>query len=625
MTMPADLPRWQLASIFPDPDHPSGFHPDFRTEREAVERVLAALEARFDELGVRSRETPPAAREARSVTEELLERSNDLATRLATLNAYLYGYVTTDAFDERAKAERSSLLPLYSRFGLLHTRLAAYLRGLDLDELTSGSSFLAAHRYPLERAQVEAAHLMGDEAEALASALEPTGAGAWARLHGDLVARTTIRVALPGREPEELGLAALRNLQSDPNREVRRAAYRAELELLEGNAVSFAAAMNSVKGEAGVLAGRRGWRDPLEEAVHRSGITMRSLEAMQRACGESFPAFRRYLRAKARFLGLDVLSWYDLLAPVSAGAERRFDWPAAADFVADAFASYSEELAAFARRATAEGWFDVPPRRGKRNGAFCMAVPGRRESRILLNFGGTLDDVFTLAHELGHAWHNDRKYRFERTAAQRTTPMTLAETASIFCETIVVNAMLERADAAERLAILEQDLLTGTQLILDIHSRFLFERGVLERRRERELSIDELNGLMLDAQAATYGPALAEGERNPLMWAHKGHYYGSSFYNYPYTFGFLFGLGLTAAYRRDPEAFRARYDELLASTGMADAGTLARGFGIDIEDEAFWRSSLAVAEERIDAYERLVDEVVAGRTDGSDAPVGSGR
>ncbi len=231
----------------------------------------------------------------------------------------------------------------------------------------------------------------------------------------------------------------------------------------------------------------------------------------------------------------------------------------------------------------------------------------------MLNFGGTLDDVFTLAHELGHGYHNQCMFDADRDAWQRSTPMTLAETASIFCETIVVSALLDEADDDTALAILEQDLQGTAQLVVDIDSRFRFEKAVFDRRADRELSIDEFRGIMLDAQAATYGEGLRADARHADMWAQKGHYYSArrSFYNYPYTFGYLFGLGLYAAYREHPAGFQARYRELLAATGMGDAAELGARFGIDIRDPAFWRSSLDVARARVDRFERLARATTA--------------
>jgi oligoendopeptidase F len=300
------------------------------------------------------------------------------------------------------------------------------------------------------------------------------------------------------------------------------------------------------------------------------------------------------------------LPWHDLFAPLSIGKVKDYDWKEAQAFILEHFRSYSDTLANFAKRTFDEQWHDVPPRKGKTSGAFCAKVPGRKESRLMHNFTGSLDDVFTLAHELGHAYHNDCMYRFKRTPLQSSSPMTLAETASIFCETIIANALLEKADDKAKLAVLEQDLQGATQLVVDIHSRFILEKTVFDKRLERELSVDELKATMLDAQKQTYGDALAN--YHDLMWAQKGHYYIASldFYNFPYTFGYLFGLGVYAEYKRNPEGFHERYDKLLASTGMTNASTLAKDFGIDIESVDFWRGSLSVAAQRVKEFEQLV-------------------
>ncbi len=608
MSQTETLHHWQLTSIFPRLESP-----EFESAKAELKTRVDGLERFMDERGV---EAPAALQEgAAPVLDEqvatfdaLVEKFNDLYTRFWTVRAYLTGFIATDAFNDRAQAEASALNPLSSKLSFLGTRFTAWVGALDEDALLGASQTAKDHAYLVRRSKEGAQHLMIGEAEELIAALNSSSGGAWAKLHGDLISRDTIRAVVPGRDEAEYPLTELRNLQSDSDPEVRRAAYEAELELLEKNVVPFAAALNSIKAQVNELSQRRGWESALDEAVFESHITRESLSAMQAACEAHFPLFRRYLKAKAKFLGQDALAWYDLLAPVTVGTPRRFTWEEAQTFVVDAFRSYSDKLADFAQKSFDEGWHDVPPRKGKRNGAFCMGVPGVQESRIMHNFGGQLDDVFTLAHELGHAYHNACSFEQGRTELQDDTPMTLAETASIFCETIVVNAMLKEADDTERLAILEQDLLGSTQLVVDIHSRFLLEQGVFEKRRERELSVDELKGLMLDAQAATYGEALRGDARHPLMWAHKGHYYstGRSFYNFPYTFGYLFGLGLYAQYQAKPEGWHERYDALLGRTGMADAAPLAAGFGIDIEDRGFWEGSLKVAEARVQEYEALV-------------------
>lgn len=253
----------------------------------------------------------------------------------------------------------------------------------------------------------------------------------------------------------------------------------------------------------------------------------------------------------------------------------------------------------------AESWIDVAPRDGKAGGAFCLPVRGD-ESRVLLNFGGTFDSVSTLAHELGHAYHNTQLA--DRTPLQRATPMALAETASIFCETILIQASLARAadDPARRLVILETDLQNACQVVVDIHSRFLFETAVFDKRAGRPLSVAELREHMTSAQQEAYGSGLRPDALHHDMWAVKPHYYSTAFYNWPYTFGLLFGLGLYARFEDDPDRFRSGYDDLLSATGLGTAAALAARFGIDVGDEAFWTASLDVLRRRIDDFEELV-------------------
>ena len=274
--------------------------------------------------------------------------------------------------------------------------------------------------------------------------------------------------------------------------------------------------------------------------------------------------------------------------------------------ILEQFGAFSQRLADFAQRAFEGHWIDAEPRDGKRGGAFCMSLPAVDESRILCNFDGSLDQVLTLAHELGHAYHNE--CRVGKTMLQQKTPMTLAETASITNETIVTNALLARAaGAGEKRAILETSLIGASQVIADIYSRYLFEKEVFERRAGAELSADELCDAMRRAQLETYGDGLDPDHLHPYMWAWKPHYYrpNLSFYNFPYAFGLLFGLGLYAIYRERGAAFVPEYDELLRSSGEGTVADLAARFDIDVRHRAFWQGSLALIGERIDEYAAL--------------------
>jgi pepF/M3 family oligoendopeptidase len=582
---------------------------EFAAEFDDLIGSIDSLAKLFDQREIAPR--PDGAVDGGTVAdfETVMQQYGDLVERLTTVIAYINAFVTTDSRDTVAQARMSELQVHLVRLSQLQTRFLAWIGSLDPDQLIERSGVAAEHEYMLRRAQVSAEHLMSPAEENLAAELSVSGSTAWAKLYTTLTSQLAVPIELDG-ERQELPISIVRNLALDPNRQTRRIAYDAELAAWERAAVPLAAALNSIKGETNTLDDRRGWETALDLALFNNGIDKQTLDAMLDSARASFPDFRRYLRAKARALGIDNLTWYDLFAPLG-GEGRPWDFDSARAFLLDQFGTYSDRLRTFAERAFAQRWIDAEPRDGKRGGAFCMQLrPG--ESRVLTNFVPTYEGMSTLAHELGHAYHN---YNLaHRSPFQRSNPMTLAETASIFCETIVQRAALESADSQERLSILESALQGATQVVVDITSRFLFEQAVFQRRRQRELSIEELNTLMLESQLETYGEGLDENVLHPYMWAVKGHYYSSDrpFYNFPYMFGLLFGLGLYAQYEQDPGAFRSGYDDLLSATTLADAATLASRFGIDIRSTCFWAGSLSVVRANIDAFEQLVAAESAG-------------
>jgi pepF/M3 family oligoendopeptidase len=587
---PADAPpRWDLSPFFPSLDSR-----EFLALNEEVASEVGRLQRRFDELDIRAGEPLAVTDEVVATADEAIESFNRLLARMRRIGSYLYGHTTTDATDAAAAGALSRYQSSVAPFATLDGRFDAWLARLDLDELAASSTVAADHAYALQRGADAAKHQMSEAQEDLAAELSLTGGRAWAKLHGDITARLTATV-----DGEVLPMSIVRGLATDPDPARREAAYHAELDAWDGVTVPLAAALNAFKGEANVLNRRRGWDDALAPALVNNGVTPEILGAMQEAVVASLPDWHRYLRAKGELLGhADGLPWWDLIAPV--GTPRRFAWEEATSSVRDAFASYSGRLAGLVDTAVADAWIDAEPRAGKVGGAYCMSVADG-VSRVLCNFDGSFDSVQTLAHELGHAYHNVNLG--ERTPMQRNTPMALAETASIFCETIMVQAGLAAVgdDAEGRLALLDGDLSGACQVVVDIHSRFLFERELSTERLDGVLSVDRLRELMLDAQAEAYGDGLDPRWRHRDMWAVKGHYF-TAFYNWPYTFGLLFGIGLYAEFQRDPERFRAGYDDLLSATGLGDAATLAARFGIDVADTAFWAASLQVLTDRIDEF-----------------------
>jgi oligoendopeptidase F len=599
---PNELPRWDLSALFPGLDSPE-FAEGFDRLLSGIDR-LALL---FDEVGITATSTRRSEAAPLADFARVLNALNDVSQQLESMGSYLYGCISTDSRNELAQARFSQFQERAVALDKLQTRFTAWVGTLPVEELVKRSALAAEHEFPLRQLHVAARHLMSEEAEALAAELSPSSGAAWAKLHDNLTSQITAKVELEGRE-QTLPMSAIRNLAMEPDRDLRHRAWQAELGAWEAHALPIAAALNGVKGQVLTIGARRNWADPLDESLFWSAIDRDILDVMVEESRAAFPDFRRYMRLKAKLLGIADLTWYDLFAPVG-DAGRAWTWPEATAFIEDQFGAYSDRLRGLARRAFADNWIDAGPRPGKVGGAYCMWLLGD-ESRILANYSPGYDGVTTLAHELGHAYHNLNEAGL--TPLQRRTPMILAETASTFCETLVKEAALVDAEPGERIYILEQSAQGACQVVVDILSRFDFEQALFAGRRERELSIGELNRLMLAAQEATYGDALATEERHPYMWAVKGHYYSPelSYYNYPYLFGLLFGLGLYAIYREQPESFPDRYDQLLASTGRASAADLAARFDIDLRDRGFWQSSLAVIRADIDRLE----ELVAGHT-----------
>ena len=578
MSLTQTLPQWDLSSIFPGLESPK-----FKSAWANLEQLLDKFETLLARHQVEDRPQRPSDAQA---FVEVMQALDMLYEQYTPLRSYLSCYLSTDTTNAPFQARMSELQMLWLRHRRQFPRLTAWMGKLDLDG--------GVYQIWLDQAKVEAKHLMSEPEEILAAELNLSGANAWADLHDNVTSLMTAKVG-----GEDLPITQVRNLAYSPDPALRYEAHQAELAAWKAGEVVIAAALNGYKGSISTLNRKRGWADDLESALHANRITRKALEAMQEVCVASFPSWRRYFRAKARALGKKQLDWWDLSAPVGQ-SKLRWDWETSRDFIVRQFATFSQAKADLALRAFNENWIDAPPRKGKVGGAYCAGV-GKGQSRILANHEENFDKVSTLAHELGHAYHNLCRNRVPPTV--RPSPSTLAETASILAETILVQAALKQLPESEQLLILETELQGAVVVVVDIHARFLFESAVFAKRRQRELSPQEFCDLMLDAQVQTYGDGLAS--YHPYQWAVKGHYYGSNFYNFPYTFGLLFSLAIYQRYLQDPEIFVDQYDDLLASAGMYPASQLAARFGFDLESVEFWASGIGVLEERIGRFEEL--------------------
>jgi len=601
------LPIWSVSDV-----HESLESRTFVDSMERLSAEVGRLEHLFDDNDIRGRgdRDPLPADLAGQRAQEAIDGFNRVVADLEVLEAYVYATVATNTRDERAQSLLSEIEVLGSRVTPLLARLAEFAADQGVDALSTANEVCREHVGPLTRLAERAEHQMSEAEEGLFAELSTTGSSAWGRLHSDVTSQLSADVTLPDGT-KRLPMPAVRGLATHSDPSVRRAAYDAEIATWPEVSTPCAAAMNSIKGEANSVNRRRRWRSPLDASMFANSVSPAVFDAMQTAIVSSLPDFRSWMRTKARLHGhvgpsgeSKGLPWWDLVAPLPDSASE-IDWTDSIDLVRRAFADFSPSLGRLVDRAIEESWLDAPPREGKVGGAFCMPFVGDR-SLILLNWSGSLESTQTTAHELGHAYHNTQLAT--RTALQKRLPMALAETASIFCETLVVEAGLSRLEGRDRLALLDIDLVGSNQVVVDIHSRFLFETEVFARRQRRTLGAGELDEMMREAQAAAYGDGLDQTTAHPYMWIVKPHYYGSHFYNWPYTYGLLFGLGLFSCYRDDPDRFRAGYDTLLSRAGMDTAEELGAAFGLDVASVDFWNASIDVLRRRMQDYSSLAAE-----------------
>ncbi len=585
--------KWDLSVLYQGFDDPA-IETDFARVIALGEEMKTLLDA------------PGGVRETLEKYQRMNEESDLLGGKLGEFASLT---MATDATNEPAMLLMDRLMKQSVEDSLVSSAFSRYVKSLgeeEFEQAIESSEELKKVAYALRYARAAAEHLPAPEIQEWLLNMSLTGAQAFSQLRDKLDA--TLMVDYRG---EQLPLAAVRGMAEDPDAQVRRDAYEAELKAYPKMEQSMAACLNAIKGEGLTLIKAENFDSILDETLFQSAMDRETLEAMWTACREFFPAFRKYLRKKGELLGhKNGLPFYDLFAPVSIGeaSARTYTMEEAHELLVREMSKFTPEMGEFIDRAFNERWIDMFPYEGKGGGAFCAGIESCEQSRVLTNFTGSMGDVSTLAHELGHAWHNHCMKGLP--LSMRGTPMPLAETASIFNETLLASVLRSGAEKEELFTILEAELQNATQVIVDIYSRYLFETAVIEGRKSHQLSVEELKNLMLDAQDQSYGEGLDPEYRHPYMWACKSHYYipGMGFYNFPYAFGLLFGKGVFAQYQEKGAEFVPVYNQLLRSCGSDDIAHVAASVGIDVHSVDFWRESLRVIEKDIELFVRLADE-----------------
>ncbi|ABX81631.1 M3 family oligoendopeptidase [Acholeplasma laidlawii] len=571
--------NWDLNDLY------KGFDETFKNDLTKLDNLVQAMAAHL---------TSEVKDDVKYI-EEALKFDEKITVLGCTIGSFASLTSSTDVSNNEALGYLSKLSQIYRGLTKPSVVFSRYLTTVNLDELATKSELINKYLYNLKKDQDGAKHLLSEAEESLYAKLSELSSRSWSQIQ--TLATSNMMIEING---EEKTFSDVRNMAYDSDQKLRKLAYEKELEAYEKVDDYVALALTNIKREVNTMNELRGYESALEKTLDQSNMKKETLDAMISAMKDFRPRFANYLKAKSKYLGhKGSLPWYDMFAPVG-NLNKTYTYDEAKSLVFNAFTSFSPKLGNFAQKTFDKNWIDVYPKKGKRGGAFCSNQPQIGQSRILLNFTGALDNVSTLAHELGHAYHGE--IISDNAPLHWSYSMPLAETASIFCEAIMNDFLLSGVkDDSEKLSILEMGLQGDTQVIIDILSRFLFESKVFESAN-RPISKHEMKTWMLEAQKEAYQDGLDHQNLHPYMWLVKGHYYsaGLNFYNFPYAFGLLFGKGLYAQYLKDKEAFIKNYDKLLKLTTMADAEDVAASMGIDITEKSFWVDSLKMIEQNID-------------------------
>ena len=579
--------RWDLSYLYPDFDDEQ-FKNDLASLKEDARKGIDLLnDPSLDRV---------------SKLEQAVSRDDEISAKVDRLANFVQCTLAVDATHEKANAAMDQLMMAFTDLELASSALCRFAAETEnLEQIIESSEILRPVAFALMEMKQNAAHLIPPEIEPWVLEMQLSGGEAFSQLRDKLDSTLVVDY-----RDEKLPLAGVRGKAYDPDPAVRKDAYEAEIASYAKMELPMSYCLNSIKMEARTLAKARHFDSVLDMTLDDSRMDRKTLDALWTAIREYLPHFRRYLKAKARLLGhTNGLPFYDLFAPVGKST-KKYTVEEAREILMREMGKFSPEMAAFIGNAFDERWIDLYPREGKTGGAFCASVHYADRSLVMTNFQGSFSDVSTLAHELGHGWHNRCMAGLPYLMTEE--PMPLAETASIFNETMLSWQVLNSCGPEERIYLLENGLMEATQTVVDIYSRFLFEQEVIDTRADHAMSVDELKAAMLRAQEASYGDGLDPEIRHPYMWACKSHYYSSgyNFYNFPYAFGLLFGKGVFAQYLEKGPAFAEDYCRLLRSCGSAPVAEVAASVGINVHDPAFWRFSLEVIRKDIDEFESLV-------------------
>lgn len=589
----AEAPLWDLSDLYASRDD-ARIAADLDAARAGVAE-LGALEGQL----VAAREHPAelGARLDRAVT--LYEQASDA---LGGVAAYAFLAASTARDDAAAQGFEGDVREKIATIATPTVWLTLEINRLEEAEIEAA---LAAHpaaarwRPWLRRVRAQKPHELSPELETFLAERMPISAQ-WPRLFDETLAALKVRAGKDG-----LTLAETLNRLSDPKPARRKAAAEGLTEALRGESRVLAMVLNTVAAEHALEARKRGFARPADGRHLANEVDGEAVDAMADAVAQAYPSLsHRYYALKARVLGKPTLDHWDRNAPLDTKAPRAFDWGRGREVVLDSFAALGPEFADRARGFFDRPWIDARARPGKQSGAYAHPVTANRHPYVFLNWMGERRDVLTLAHELGHGVH--QTLAADQGTLLADTPLTLAETASIFAEGLTFDRLLAEAAPAERRGLLAGKIEDGLNTVVRQIAFHRFETRFHDERAGGELSVERIGRIWLEEMGASLGPAVTLNEGYDVWWAYVSHFVHSPFYVYAYAFGNLLTAALMETRRTDPEGFTPLYRDLLAAGGTKTYVEALRPFGLNPRDPAFWLIGTKRLERLIDEFEALV-------------------
>jgi pepF/M3 family oligoendopeptidase len=586
--------KWDLEVLYPG----GSDSPEFKAMLEQLEQNTGHLAERVAAL------KPGSPLEDWEQAVGLLQ---SVFTQLTEAYSFVSCLMAQDQSDKRAVQWNDRVKSIHARYLSISTRFDERLSQIDSVSWESmlQRETLKPVAFHLNERRRTAKEKMSPELESLAGDLAVDGYHGWGELYNTAVSALRFPFRT-GETSVDLSAAQAANKLNDPDRDVRTRMF-ATWEKTWGEYADFCAdALNRLAGFRLKLYEHRGWKSVLKEPLDLNRMSETTLQVMWDVIERNKPIFVRYLERKAKLLGLERLSWHDVEAPIGS-LSGRISYDQAAEQIIEQFNRFSPEMAEFAKMAFENGWIEAEDRPGKRPGGFCTSFPAKQQTRIFMTYSGTPSNVSTLAHELGHAYH--QHVMNDLPGFAQDYAMNVAETASTFAEMIVSDSALKQAaDKETKLVLLEDQIQRSVAFFMNIHARFLFETEFYEARRSGLLGADELSAMMEEAQRKAFRGALAE--YHPHFWASKLHFYLTDvpFYNFPYTFGYLFSSGLYVRALEDGPAFAGRYVELLRDTGRMTVEELAlKHLGVNLQQADFWQSAIDRAVRDVELFLEMTE------------------